>query len=82
MCSVGSSNPSSHVVWTLDGDDLPNSANVTETHRPGYHNADSVTSVLQFIMIRGMNGNVLRCFIQYINTNISDQETWLNVICE
>lgn len=82
LCSVGSSNPRSHVLWTLDGDGLPNNANVTETHLLGDHNADNVTSVLQMIMIRGINGNVLRCLVQYNNTIIVDQETWLNVMCK
>jgi hypothetical protein len=79
-CSAGSSNPTSNVIWTLDGDDVTDQA--TETHPPGANNADSVQSVLTLTALRDMNGHDLKCGMKYGEEAVLDQDVGLNITCE
>ena len=76
----GTSNPNSHITWTLDGEDMTGKA--TEQHPPGEHNARSVESALVLTVTREMNGQKLRCDVVYNNSEVADDDMTLNVTCE
>lgn len=80
ICSVGSSNPRSHVRWELDDTDVTDDA--TEVHLPGGYNADHVMSVLEVTVERTMNEHNLSCDIIYGNTFVAQQTLSLDVACE
>ena len=76
----GTSNPNSHIVWTLDEEDITGKA--TEQYPPGEHNARSVESTLVLTVTRETNEQKLRCDLLYNNNEVANDDMTLNVTCE
>ena len=76
----GTSNPDSHIAWTLDEEDMTYEAR--ETNEPGDHNARSVESTLLLTVTRGLNGQKLQCDIMYGDSEVADEDMTLDVKCE
>lgn len=79
-CSSGSSNPRSHITWTMNGFDV--TINAIESHAPGDYNADSVESVLYLNVTREMNGLMLVCHLHYQDIEVEQQGSELDVACK
>lgn len=78
-CVSGSSNPRSHMTWTMDGVDV--TSNATESHHPGDYEADSVESMLYLTVTRDMNGLFLWCYLHYEGSVHSQVPLELDVAC-
>lgn len=80
VCAGGSTNPPSHVLWQLDGDNI--TENVHEEHLPGDHNSDYVHSRLELTATRQMNGHELKCSVLCDNKGVAMAVLPMNVTCE